>query len=161
MVLVETSKDAFEVVEDSILGYKLVAKNPIPQGSKFFDFKNHTKILEPNYKSIQVSPSEHIYYEVLEFMNHSCEPNVVIDTKEFVCIAIKDIQVQEELTFFYPSTEWSMARVFDCHCKSENCIGKVSGASDLSINVLKMHYINEHIVELIIDCLKNTKLMNH
>jgi hypothetical protein len=161
VILAETNKEAFEVVEDFILGYKLLAKNPIPQGSKFFDFKNHTKILEPNYKSIQVSPSEHIYYEILEYMNHSCEPNVAIDTNEFVCIALRDIKVGEQLTFFYPSTEWSMSRVFECQCKSEHCIGTVSGASDLPINVLKKYYINEHIVELTLDCLKKTKLMNH
>jgi len=34
-------------------------------------------------------------------------------------VAARDLAADDELTFFYPSTEWSMAEPFDCWCGAE------------------------------------------
>jgi hypothetical protein len=61
-------------------------------------------------------------------MNHSCDPNIYIDTKNMVLTTIKEISQGDELTFFYPSTEFSMSNPFLCSCGYEKCLGHISGA---------------------------------
>ena len=43
-------------------------------------------------------------------------------------MAGRDIAAGEELTYFYPSTEWEMDRPFRCLCGAPDCVGVVSGA---------------------------------
>jgi len=107
-----------------------------------------TKVLDrPNYLTVQTSDSQHIMLEPewLQYINHSCAPNVLFDTKKMVLTAIRKIEAGEELTFFYPSTEWSMDRAFDCICQSEDCLGRIQGASHLPLNVLTKYKLSLHI----------------
>jgi len=62
--------------------------------------------------------------------------------------SLRDIQKGEMITFFYPSTEWSMAQPFDCLCKSGKCIGRISGAKDIKKDVLERYWLTEHIRRL-------------
>ena len=55
----------------------------------------------------------------------------------------------DELTFFYPSTEWSMAQPFECLCKTEACAGEIKGARDMSKEVLGRYWLNKHIEEML------------
>lgn len=129
---------------------KLVASSRISKDTIFFDFSNLPVLFSPNYKTIQIDVNSHVEEsETLRFMNHSCDPNTNVDTQRGVCIAARDIEEGEEVTFFYPSTEWSMAQVFECACGSPNCIGTVSGASALSPEVLKRYFINPHILRML------------
>lgn len=52
----------------------------------------------------QVGPTQHIMLspEWLQYINHSCDPNVFFDTASFKLIALKDIAAGDELCFFYP-----------------------------------------------------------
>ncbi|MGK7904081.1 MAG: SET domain-containing protein-lysine N-methyltransferase [Hormoscilla sp.] len=60
--------------------------------------------------------------DFLQYINHSCAPNVFFDTSDLFLRALSKIEIGEELTFFYPSTEWSMDRQFDCLCQSKDCL---------------------------------------
>lgn len=109
---------------------------------------SHKEILDrPNYLTVQISDNQHIMLdpEYLQYINHSCSPNVFFDTKNMEVIALRNIEIGEELTFFYPSTEWSMDRGFDCLCQSENCLGYIQGASHLSLDVVKKYKFSEYI----------------
>lgn len=55
----------------------------------------------------------------------------------------------DELTFFYPSTEWHMAQPFECLCKTEECVGWVRGARDMDPQVLGKYWMNGHIEGLL------------
>ena len=55
----------------------------------------------------------------------------------------------DELTFFYPSTEWDMSQPFDCLCKTERCQGRITGAKDMDGKVLAGYWLNKHIEELL------------
>ncbi|KAG9101916.1 hypothetical protein FS749_001882 [Ceratobasidium sp. UAMH 11750] len=85
-----------------------------------------------------VEPDAHIELNsVLVYVNHSCSPNAAFDLTspnkaEWSFRAIRDIRPGEELSFFYPSTEWDMDQAFECKCGAENCLGYISGAKDLS-----------------------------
>ncbi|NEP44884.1 MAG: SET domain-containing protein [Okeania sp. SIO2G4] len=111
---------------------------------------SHKEILDrPNYLTVQISDRQHIMLdpEFLQYINHSCNPNVFFDTQKRVVIALRNIEIGEEFTFFYPSTEWSMDRGFDCICQSENCLGYIQGSAHLPLNVLKKYKLSEFIWE--------------
>jgi hypothetical protein len=55
----------------------------------------------------------------------------------------------DELTFFYPSTEWSMAQPFNCLCGKPTCRGRISGARDMTEEQLEGMWLNGHIRELL------------
>jgi hypothetical protein len=55
----------------------------------------------------------------------------------------------EDLSFFYPSTEWDSAKPFDCLCGSKKCFGSIQGAKYLSREELDAYYVNPHIQELV------------
>ena len=72
--------------------------------------------------------------------------------------AARDVAVGEELTFFYPSTEWEMSSPFICLCGATNCIHVVAGTRFLPLSTLEQHFLNRHIRELMIELLNNTEL---
>jgi len=63
--------------------------------------------------------------------------------------ALRDIGAGEELTCFYPSTEWDMVRPFVCRCGAPHCVRFVTGARYLSADVLGRHFVNAHIRRLL------------
>ncbi len=58
----------------------------------------------------------------------------------------RDLKVGDELTFFYPSTEWDMAQPFRCECGAEECKGWIQGAGSMDRGLLEGYWLNEHIV---------------
>ncbi len=88
----------------------------------------------PTYLTVQVSENKHIILqpEFLQYINHSCHPNVFFDTDKMELVALKEIQPGDELLFFYPSAEWDMAQPFDCYCGSNNCLRRIKGAAHLT-----------------------------
>ncbi|MER8000607.1 MULTISPECIES: SET domain-containing protein-lysine N-methyltransferase [unclassified Streptomyces] len=103
---------------------------------------------EPTVYSVQVSREEHLDPENLHFLNHSCVPNTFLDTEARHVVAIRPIAVGEPLSFFYPSTEWSMGSPFACRCGADACLGTITGASDLPASVLERYALNDHVREL-------------
>lgn len=101
----------------------------------------------PNYLTVQISNRQHIMLEpeVLQYINHSCAPNVFFDPSDRVVTALRKIEIGEELTFFYPSTEWSMDRGFDCACNSEACVGYIQGAAHLQPNILTKYQLSHTV----------------
>lgn len=103
-------------------------------GEKIADFSAGTISAEPTYLTVQVGVSKHITLqpEFLQYINHSCDPNVFFDTTSMQLVALKPLQPGDELTFFYPSTEWEMTQCFHCYCGSPQCLGEIKGAAYLS-----------------------------
>lgn len=87
----------------------------------------------PSRWTIQRGPDTHAEFEPYElrFLNHSCAPNLRFDVARGEVVALRRIAQGEELTFFYPATEWEMADPFECQCGSPNCIGWVRGGKYL------------------------------
>ena len=59
------------------------------------------------------------------------------------------LKVGEELTFFYPSTEWEMAQPFECRCGEKECCGRITGARDMDVGILRKYWLSAHIEELL------------
>jgi hypothetical protein len=83
---------------------------------------------------------------------------VIVDTAQLGCYAARDIAAGEELTYFYPSTEWDMAQPFVCLCGAPQCIRLVVGAKYLPLDVLSRYLINRHIREMAMACLASVEI---
>lgn len=103
-------------------------------GEVIADFRAGTIAAEPTYLTVQVGVRRHITLqpEFLQYINHSCDPNVFFDTTTMKLVALKEIKPEDEMVFFYPSTEWKMTQSFDCYCGSTLCLGEIRGAAYLS-----------------------------
>lgn len=112
---------------------------------------------KPNRYTVQIGRDQHTHVGKLAALNHSCDPNVILDTENMEMVAARDIEKGEELFFFYPSTEWQMDAPFICLCGSANCINVVAGARFLPLSTLERHYLNPHIREMMIELLNHTK----
>lgn len=134
------------VETNSPFGIRLVTTTPIKKGTVFHKFTDYQLMPHPTYQTVQLDDRTHINeLNVLALLNHSCEPNVIVDTTLLECRAICDIEAGETLYFFYPSTEWDMARPFQCQCGSSRCLKFVAGASYVSDETLSQYFVNQHI----------------
>jgi hypothetical protein len=127
-------------------GKCLVSLNFIKAGKAFHKISGYEIIDSPTRTSIQINKHEHIEeFSRLAYLNHSCDPNILMDFSQMELRAVRDIGPGEELTFFYPSTEWDMCTPFQCLCGSSQCLKKITGARYLPLNVLGRYFINQHI----------------
>ncbi len=126
-------------------GNQLVAEHKIKKGTAFYKIKNYRILVHPTYQSIQISANEHIWEKTIIYLNHSCNPNTIFNVEKMQLCAIRDIEKSEEITFFYPSTEWDLHRPFHCLCNSKQCLKVIKGAKYLSDELVSQYFINLHI----------------
>src|SRR5512135_2903220 len=112
---------------------------------------------KPNQFTVQIGIDQHVEVKELASMNHSCNPSAILDTTRMLVFAARDLAAGDELTFFYPSTEWEMSSPFICLCGARNCIHVVAGARFLPLSTLENHFLNNHIRELMIALLNTTE----
>ncbi|KAF2825525.1 hypothetical protein CC86DRAFT_261521, partial [Ophiobolus disseminans] len=122
----------------------------LPAGSIFARITNPTPATVA-YSSVQASRDLHIELNCdLVYINHSCKPSLVFDMQRWeLRVGGQDLKEGDELTFFYPSTEWHMAQPFECLCGNEECRGRITGAKDMDGGVLGEYWLNGHIEELL------------
>ena len=107
-----------------------------------------SKIVDtPNYLTVQISETKHIHLfpEYLQYINHSCEPNVLFNTTTMQLECLTNIAIGDEITFFYPATEWEISQKFNCHCGKPTCVGLIQGAAELPIELLKKYKLSDFI----------------
>ena len=123
------------------------ATAPFSKGDIIIDFGSSKIVTTPNYLTVQIGEDKHIHLspEYLQFTNHSCEPNVLFNTTTMQLECLTDIAIGDELTFFYPATEWKISQTFNCHCGKPTCVGLVQGAAELPTEVLKKYKLSDFI----------------
>ncbi len=137
-------------------GARLVTNQPIRNGDQICTISGYRIVSEPTYQTVQIGAHLHIEeLGVLAYLNHSCQPNTIVDTTAMTVSAIRDIAAGEELNFFYPSTEWEMDRPFICLCGAPQCVRLVAGAKYLSIDTLARYFINRHIRDMAVAALNS------
>jgi hypothetical protein len=135
----------------------LVSKRAYKKGEVICAIPSEDIREKPNRYTVQIAHDKHTHVGKLAALNHSCDPNVFLDTQHMEMVAARDIEKGDELFFFYPSTEWEMDAPFICLCGSANCINVVAGARFLPLSTLERHYLNAHIRDYMVDLVKNTK----
>lgn len=125
----------------------LWSNHPLMAGEIIIDFNAGEISNLPTYLTVQVAENKHITLKptFLQYINHSCDPNVFFDTTSMQLICLRPIAANQELTFFYPSTEWQMTQSFDCHCGAYNCLGNISGAANIPNEVLSNYQLTNFI----------------
>lgn len=147
------------IYTDSSYGAKLVAQTRFAQGDLVWKIADYEVVMHPTRQTIQVDRDTHISeLGHIAYLNHSCRPNVIVDTTRLACYAARDIAPGDELTYFYPSTEWDLAQPFVCLCGAPECIRLVVGAKYLPLDVLGRYFINQHIRESALACLEAAPL---
>lgn len=136
----------------------LITKQAYKKGQVICEIPSDNVINKASRFTVQIGRNEHTDVGKLAALNHSCDPNVILDTENMVMVTRYDISKNDELSFFYPSTEWEMAAPFICLCGASNCIHVVAGARFLPLSTLENHFLNRHIREMMIDLLNNTEL---
>ena len=139
-----------EVREHSKTGQKAYYSMVAKKAEEVFCSFGAMEIREKaNRWTVQISSAEHVVLDPanLSFINHSCDPNIFFDTVAMDVICLKDIQPGDELTAFYPSTEWIMAEPFTCRCTSKDCAGLILGAKDMSPVTLEEYKLVSHVEE--------------
>ena len=135
----------------------LITKQAYKKGEVICSMPSENIVDKPTRFTVQISKDKHTHVGKLAALNHSCDPNVILDTEGMVMIARRDIEKGEELSFFYPSTEWEMQAPFICLCGATNCIHVVAGARFLPLSTLEAHYLSKHVRETVIELLNNTE----
>ena len=129
-----------------------ISQTDLPAGAVFTKITTATPAPKA-YTSVQTGPDSHIELNSdLVFINHSCTPSLVFDmhNMEVRVVDERPLNKGDALTFFYPSTEWEMDQPFECACGAGEgkCLGRISGAKDMSDEQLKGFWLNPHIEEL-------------
>ena len=125
----------------------LIASTHFQPGDVIRPFSAGTITPYATYLTVQTGDDRHITLvpEFLQYINHSCAPTVFFDTTKMELICLKALAPGDELTFFYPSTEWDMAQPFVCNCGTPECLQFINGASHLSKDVLKRYKLTDFI----------------
>lgn len=167
---IETARRIVDVSENLTLFFNpanghhsIRASRQLPMDAVLHTFGAREFVQRPTYLSVQVDDDRHILLapEFLQYINHSCAPNTFFDTRKGEVVAVRDIAAGEEISFFYPSTEWTMTQPFDCFCGAGNCLGQIQGAAHLPRKALARYRFAEHIqhrlVNAVGECWKTTR----
>lgn len=135
-------------------GSSATSKISLPAGALFARITTATHAPRQTYSSVQVGRDAHVELNSdIVFFNHSCAPSLEFDMVEFEMRVVKERVLPEgdELSFFYPSTDWRMAQPFDCWCGAPNgmYLGRIERAERLDKAVLSRYWLNEHVEEML------------
>lgn len=137
-----------EVLRNTSTGQQqLSSLQSFQPGEVLCTFHAGETVTQPTYLTVQTGVDTHITLrpEFLQYINHSCNPNVFFDTASMELVCLRPIEAGEEFTFFYPSTEWEMIQPFLCQCNSANCLQLIQGASYLSAETLQQYRLTDFI----------------
>jgi uncharacterized protein len=85
------------------------------------DVQQHSVQIEEGLYSATIGGAE-----TADFINHSCDPNLGL-RGQIALVALRDIEVGEEVCFDYAMTDCTPYDEFECHCGTAVCRGTVRG----------------------------------
>jgi len=132
------------------LGWGSVATEPIAAGETVAAFGGRcmTRVeldtLERSRQRRSIQIDDDLYMagpevaEPADHVNHSCAPNCGM-SGSVVVVALRDIDVGEQLTYDYAMSDGSDYDEFECACGQPGCRGKVTGG-DWMLPELQLRY---------------------
>ncbi len=88
-------------------------------------------VSERRRHTLQLSPRIHLYDAwFCGLLQHSCSPNVFLDTTYLELWTAQPVPVGTALTVDYAATEDALFRQFGCHCGEPNCRGWITGSKE-------------------------------
>ena len=140
----------FEVTRNGA-GLTLKAKREFASGEAITNIEWESPNAGPTRWTVQTALDTHRIPRPFElrYVNHSCAPNVFFDVDSNMLLALGAIQPGEELTAFYPSTEWEMAEEVSCRCDAPDCLGLIRGAAHAPREMLERHSLSPVVRKLL------------
>lgn len=114
-----------EIKKSNIDGRGIFTINFIPKSAVFYKVPLDSVHSAPRSHCARVGEDRYVNDgKVLNWVNHSCDPNARLDIAEEEprLIALKDIQPNEEITCDYNLTEMGGVKI-KCECGKGNCRG--------------------------------------
>ncbi len=111
--------------KSNIHGIGIFAGEFIPKGLKFYIIPLKKIFNIPRSRCAHIGDGKYVCdKKVLNYINHSCNPNSLLDISgvQPSSVALRDIQINEEITCNYNLTEIGGKKII-CKCKSNNCKG--------------------------------------
>jgi len=151
----QTTNDGFELRESPEKGEGIFATKPFEVGDIVM-VGIIEEVLSGNHShASQISENEHVLHAgLISKVNHSCGPNCGIRVNETGAhdfIAMKDISVNEEITFDYAMRNYSVDHFPpQCMCGSARCRGRITGWKDLPDETKKEYegFVAPYLLEL-------------
>jgi len=151
----EIMKTGFELRETSEKGEGIFATKSFKVGDIVM-VGIIKEVLNGNYShASQITENKHVLYEgLISRVNHSCDPNCGIRVNETGAhdfVAIKDISVNEEITFDYAMRNYSIDYFpKKCMWGSKRCRGRITGWKDLPDEKKKEYegFVAPYLLEL-------------
>ena len=109
------------------LRLQLVASQPIARGEVIVQSCEEEVQDHRTWRTLQIDETRHLRNAFLNFVDHSCSPNALLDVDNLALLAIREIAVGEAVTFFYPGAEVELSQPFECHCGSSECLRHING----------------------------------
>jgi hypothetical protein len=109
------------------LRLQLVASRPITKDEIIVQSCEEEIQDHRTWRTLQLDENRHLRNEFLNFIDHSCSPNAILDVDSLALVAIRDIIAGEPIAFFYPGSEVEMSQKFECHCGSSDCLRRIEG----------------------------------
>ena len=146
-----SSHTSTEVWQNLSTQHSLHASKTFNAGGVIEKFEAASIETVPSYLTVQIGKDLHItlFPEYLQYTNHSCKPNSFFNTTTMELVAVSAIEQGEEIRFFYPSSEWSMAQPFVCNCGHPECLQLINGAELLTLETLSKYQLTDFIQEQI------------
>jgi hypothetical protein len=143
------TNDDYDLVENAV-GMGVFAKRAFAANTLYCALQFGPVQAQPSRYTIQLGSRLHAepLPTALRYVNHSCDPNLYFDIGERVVMTLRPIAEGDELTFFYPSTEWQMVEPFECECGTSRCLRRIAGASQLSARTLEGYRLSSVVQEL-------------
>lgn len=135
-------------------GLGVMAREPIAQGEVIGVFGGH--VVPLSRRSLLPDELEHFYFQIsddlilthlsleqvrqskIEFINHSCEPNVGF-RGQIELVAMRDIQSEEIIAFDYAICTSEPGFRMECFCEGDSCRQYITG-EDWKIPELQKKY---------------------
>jgi len=130
--------ESFSIKETKI-GASLFTKISIRNGTKIASENGYTQSNLANSPKMRIEVGNDLFLHYndiphyLDYVNHSCNPNMIYDISKKAFFAIRDISKDEELTYDYDTTETDMISTnesFFCKCDSSNCKIEIRGSTN-------------------------------
>ncbi len=120
------------IVAPTQTGLGVHAQVPIRMGQRLYRIQGCLCSV-PTRFSLQVAPTVHVEPGGADWghINHSCDPNLVVDFAGWRFRAARDIAEGEQLVLNYLNTERELATPFACRCGARSCLGFIGGSASL------------------------------
>lgn len=108
---------------------------------KKVDKKLYSTIFEIGYQvddDLIFSPTEKTQFSVIEFLDHSCDPNCWFEN-QLTLVARRNIRANQELTMDYAACMTMPSFKMKCLCKKKNCRKLITGNDWLDTGLQKKY----------------------